>query len=177
MLLKIYVSASWKGDLDEEINTARDLINNDLLMEAVFPEGPSERQVTDEYLKLINDCDILLVILGKFYSSHVENEINHAFKNDIPVLCFVKKCDKENKLVDLISKIRISVVSEDFDVTNLNKEIKKAIMKILTNKFKDHAEIQKQILALISSGRIQVIKPSPSRKDYIDVPKINPYEM
>ena len=40
MLLKIYVSASWKGDLSEEINTAIDLINNDLLMEAVFPEDP-----------------------------------------------------------------------------------------------------------------------------------------
>jgi len=58
----------------------------------------------------------------------------------------------------------------------LKKEVKEAVINLPSEKFKDYIEIEKSILRLISDNRIEIIKPKPLQSEYIDVPRINPFE-
>jgi nucleoside 2-deoxyribosyltransferase len=176
--LRIYVGASWKGDLENEKNEFEELIKSDLLMAPIYPREASTKDVTTDYFKKMNECDLVVVILGSMYSSHVNNEINYAFRNDIPVLCFVKDCDKDKELSEEIINLQTKrIVTMQFKtIEELKKEAKEAIINLLSEKFKDHKEIEKSILKLISDGRIEIIKPKPLQSEYIDIPRINPFE-
>jgi len=176
--LRVYISASWKGDLEKEIITVEELIKLDLYMIPVYPREASIRDVPSDYFKKINECDFLVVILGFLYSKHVSNEINHAFHRKIPVLCFTKDCRKEEELKNEINELQNNrIVTRPFKtIEDLKKELKEAIMNLLSEKFKDCCEIEKSILGLISDGRIEIIKPKPLHGEYEDVSRINPYE-
>ena len=176
--VRVYISASWKGDLDDELRSVEDLIKSDLLMTPIYPAGASIRDVSSDYFKKLNDCNLVVVILGSCYSEHVNNEINYALSNNIPVLCFTKDCEREEKLDEEISKLKDKrIITTPFKVVgDLEKEVKEAIINLLSEKFKDYIEIEKSILRLIYDGRIEIIKPRPLQSEYIGVPRINPFE-
>jgi hypothetical protein len=176
--LRVYISASWKGDLDNEIKAVEKLIKLDLLMFPVYPREASIRDVPSDYFKKMNECDFVVVILGSMYSKHVNNEMNYAFINKIPVLCFIKDCEKDKELDKEICKLKDNrIITRPFKtIEDLKKEVKEGVINLLSEKFKDYIEIEKTILRLISDGRIEIIKPKPLRSEYIEVPRINPFE-
>ena len=176
--LRVYLSVSWKGDLERERKSIEELIQRDLLMFPVYPKEASIRAVPSNYFKKVSECDFVVAILGSRYSKHVSNEINYSFQNKIPVLCFVKDCKKEKKLQEVISKLEENrITTKPFGtIEDLKKEVKEAIISFLSEKFKDYVEIARSILRLIADGRIEIIKPKPFESQYIDVPRINPFE-
>jgi nucleoside 2-deoxyribosyltransferase len=176
--IRVYISTSWKGDLEDERKAVEDLIKSDLLMFPIYPRHASSRDVSSDYFKIMNSCDLVIVILGSCYSEHVNNEINYAFSNNIPVLCFTKDCEREEKLDEEISKLKDKrIITTPFKVVgDLEKEVKEAIINLLSEKFKDYIEIEKSILRLISDGRIETLKLQPLQSEYIGVPRINPFE-
>jgi len=176
--LRVYINVSWKGDLENERRNVERLIKSNLLMIPVYPKQASSRDVPSDYFKKINECDILVAILGSKYSPHVCNEINHALSSKIPVLCFTKQCKKNKELKDEISKLQDNrVVTKSFKtIKELTREVREAIISLLCEKFKDYLEIEKALLKLISDGRIETIKPKPFQTEYRDVRRINPFE-
>lgn len=176
--LRVYISLSWKGDLDNERESVEELIKSELLMIPIYPQEASIRDVPSDYFKKMNECDFVVAIIGSMYSKHVSNEINYGFTNKIPVLCFIKDCEKDRELEEEISKLKDNrIITRPFKIIeDLKKEVKEAIINLLSEKFKDYIEIEKAILRLISDGRIEIIKPKPLRSEYIDVPRINPFE-
>ena len=176
--LRVYISASWKGDLERERKSIEELIQRDLLMFPVYPQEASVGPVPSDYFKKMNECDFVVAILGSRYSKHVNNEINYSLQNEIPVLCFVKDCKKEKRLQEVISKLEDNrITTRSFrTIEDLKKEMKGAIISLLSEKFKDYVEIERSILRLITDGRIGLIKPKPFKSQYIDVPRINPFE-
>jgi len=176
--LRVYISTSWKGDLEDERKAVEELIKSDLLMKTIYPREASIRDVPSDYFKKMNECDFVVVILGSMYSKHVNNEINYAFANKIPVLCFIKNCERDTELEEEISKLQDNrIVTRPFkNIEDLKKEVKEAIINLLSEKFKDYIEIEKSILRLINDGRIEIIKPKPLQSEYIDVLRINPFE-
>jgi nucleoside 2-deoxyribosyltransferase len=177
--LRIYVSSSWKGDLEEERKGVEELIKSDLLMIPVYPQEAAIRDVSSNYFKKVNECDLVIVILGALYSEHVDNEINYAFSNGIPVLCFIKEGEKqEQKLTEIISKLKNQrIIPKLFGTTeDLRQEVKEAVINLLSEKFKDCVQIEKAIVRLINDGRIEILKPKPLRSEYIDVTRVNPFE-
>jgi len=176
--LRVYISVSWKGDLETERKSIEELIQRDLLMFPVYPQEASIGAVPSNYFKKVNECDLVIAILGSRYSKHVNNEINYSFQNKIPVLCFVKDCKKEKKLQEMISKLEDNhITTRPFRIIeDLEKEVKGAIISLLSERFKDCVEIERSILRLITDGRIEIIKPKPFESQYIDVPRINPFE-
>ena len=176
--IRVYISTSWKGDLEDERKAVGELIESDLLMVPSYPQHASSRDVSSNYFKIMNTCDLVVVILGSRYSKNVNNEINHAFSNNIPVLCFTKGCEREEKLEEVLNKLKDKrITTTSFKVVgDLEKEVKEAIINLLSEKFKDYIEIEKSILRLISDGRIEIIKPRPLQSEYIGVPRISPFE-
>ena len=176
--LRVYISASWKGDLENERKSVEELIKSDLLMSPIYPRGSSIRDVPSDYFKKMNECDLVVVILGSRYSKHVNNEINYAFRNKIPVLGFIEDCEKDAELDKEINNLENNrIVTRQFkNIADLKKEVKEAVINLLSEKFKDYIEIEKSILRLISDNRIEIIKPKPLQSEYIDVPRINPFE-
>lgn len=83
-----------------------------------------------------------------------------------------RELDKE------ISKLENNrIVTRPFkNVEDLKKEVKEAVINLLSEKFKDYIEIEKSIFRLISDNRIEIIKPKPLQSEYIGVPRINPFE-
>ena len=176
--IRVYISASWKGDLEDERKAVEELIESDLLMVPIYPQHASSRDVSSDYFKIMNSCDLVVVILGSLYSKDVNNEIEYAFKNKMPVLCFTKDCEKEEELDEEISKLKDRrIITMSFKaIEDLKKEVKEAVITLLSDKFKDYIEIEKSILGLINDGRIEIIKPRPLKSEYTDVPRINPFE-
>ena len=176
--LRVYLSSSWQGDLDDERKAVEKLIESDLLMVPIYPRQASIRDVPSDYFKKMNECDFVVVILGSRYSKHVDNEINYAFNNKMPVLCFIKECKRQKNLKEEISKLKDNrIISRPFKtIEDLIKEVKEAVINLLSEKFKDYIEIEKAILRLISDGRIEIIKPKPIRSEFIDVHRISPFE-
>ena len=176
--LRVYISTSWKGDLERERKTVEKLIELDLLMTPIYPREASVHDVSSDYFKIINKCDLVIVVLGSLYSRHVNNEINHAFRRKMPVLCFEKECKKEKKLEEEISRLKNNriVIMRYKTIEELEKEVKEAIINLLCEKFKDHIKIEKLILRLISDGNIEIVKPTPLDYNYRGVVRINPFE-
>jgi nucleoside 2-deoxyribosyltransferase len=176
--LRVYISSSWKGDVEEERKGVEELIKSEILMIPIYPQGASVRDIPSNYFKKINECDIVVVILGKLYSEHVDNEINYAFNHRIPVLCFIKDCEKEQKIEEVIGKVKDQrIITTSFKtIEDLKTGVKEAIINLICEKFRDFIQIEKSILRLISDGRIEIIKPKPFRSEYINVTRINPFE-
>lgn len=176
--LRVYLSVSWKGDVNKERRGAEAVIRSDLLMEAVYPHQASVRDVTSDYFKLINECQILVAILGSEYSEHVSNEVNYAFAKKIPVLCFVKYCRKDDRVKEEIRKLQNQrIVTKEFrTVASLRRSIKEAVINLISQKYKDCLAIETSILELVNDGRIEILRPPPFEREYRDVRRINPYE-
>lgn len=108
--LRVYISSSWSGDLEDERSAAEDLIKSDLLMFPVYPKHAATRDVPSDYFKIMGECDLVVVILGERYSEHVFNEINYAFRNNMPVLCFKKDCERDGELDEEVGLIETNRV-------------------------------------------------------------------
>ncbi len=176
--LNVFVSASWKGDLEDERKMVEDLIKSDLLMNPIYPREASTRDVPSECFKELNECDLVIAILGSRYSKHVHNEINHAFNSKKSVLCFKKDCERDEELEKVINDLENRIVMKSFKTTEeLKKVVKETIINLLFEKFRDYKEIEKSIIRLINDGRIELISPQPFQSEYIDVRRINPYEL
>jgi len=176
--LRLYISASWKHDLDNEIKITEELVTKDLLMLPVFPRSASSRDLSSDYFKKINECDLIIVILGKNYSENVNNEINYSLNNNKKILCFVKDCERDKKLEEEIIELQNKrIVTKQFkDIEDLKNSLKESVIELLSEKFKDYLEIERTILKLINDGKIEVLKPKSLQSEYINVPRINPFE-
>lgn len=134
--LRVYISYSWKGDLNEERDMVKELVERDLLMYPVVPSGASPTDVTINYLNLVRDSDILVVLLGALYSSHVENEFKFALENDILTLVFIKDCEHEEELKRKIELLYYRVTCKPFKtLDDLKKWLRKRLSKSLQEDF------------------------------------------
>ena len=77
----------------------------------VYPKHAAIRDVPSDYFKIMGDCDLVIVILGERYSEHVNNEINYAFRNKMPVLCFIKDCERDRELDEEVGLIETNRVT------------------------------------------------------------------
>ena len=163
--LRIYISCSWKGDLDNERQTAEKLIKVDLLMSPVYPRLASPDDITSDYCRRLADCDIAIVLLGSKYSENVEKEFRFALTNDIPTLVFQKECEREEKLQEKIENLYRNVTVKSFmNIDQLEKEIKEAIIDCLGTIFRDKREIERAIKPLL---RYAIrYRPKPSEHEY-----------
>lgn len=173
--LRVYISSSWKGDLDDERETVESMVREDLLMHPVYSRG-SDLDITTDYFARLNVCDLVVVLLGSIYSVHVENEFSFALNNEIPTLVFAKDCEREKELGDKIESLyRLLPVIPFKDVFALKKEVKERIIELLGRKFQEHRKIEKAIKPLIGDA-IRITHPKPPESEYKGVPRINPFE-
>lgn len=173
--IRVYISSSWKGDLDTEREAVETLIKEDLLMHPVYSRG-SDLGIIQDYYTRLNVCDLLVVLIGSKFSSHVENEFKFALNNDIPTLVFAKKCNREKKLEDKINSLyRLLPITPFNDVSDLRKVMKERIIELLGRKLQEHRKIEKAIKSLIGDA-IHITHPKPPEVEYKGVPMINPFE-
>lgn len=163
--INVYISCSWKGDLDAEKGAVEELVK-DLLMKPVYPQVSSPLDVISNYFSRLKYCDIAVFLLGSQYSVDVENEFRFALHNDIPALVFRKKCESEKKLQDTIEDLYHFVTITPFKtIAELKKKIKASIIDILGTEFRAHSEVEKVIKKLISDGFIKY-RPKPTESEY-----------
>ena len=173
--LRVYISSSWKGDLDDERETVESMVREDLLMHPVYSRG-SDLEITTDYFARLNLCDLAVVLLGSIYSFHVENEFRFALNNEIPTLVFAKDCEREKELENRIKSLyRLLPVIPFKDVSALKRKVKERIIELLGRKFQEHRKIEKAIKPLIGDA-IHIIHPKPLESGYKGVPRINPFE-
>lgn len=172
--LRVFISYSWKGDLDQERDVVKKIIEEDLLMDTVsFPT--SSINVTLNYLREIKDSDIVVVLLGKFYSSNVENEFCFALEQDIPTLVFIRDSEHENELEKKINDLYRVVKYESFKtLDDLKKAVKEAIIQELTRRLRAHRKIEKTLKPLLGD-EITLYYPKCPQREYKGVPKIYPF--
>jgi len=130
--LRIYISCSWKGDLDDERAVVEDLVRKDLLMHPVYGRS-SELDIVSDYLMRLSDCDIAIVLLGSKYSKHVEKEFIYALNvYEIPTLVFKKNCEREKRLQDKIDSIyHYTSITPFKNKSELKKVVKKELSSLL----------------------------------------------
>lgn len=173
--LKVYLSCSWKKDLDNEKEAVEKLLEEDLLMRPVYGRG-SESDVITDYTSRLDICDITIVLLGSEYSEHVEREFKHSLKNKIPTLVFGKECDRDKKLQKKIESLYRCVSITPFkEVSKLKKKMKEKVIELLSKHFQYHRNIERAIYPII--GReIRCYYPTPPESEYKDVSRINPFQ-
>jgi hypothetical protein len=175
--LKIYISSSWQGDLNEENQIIGPFIESELLFFPAMPRSAAPRDVTSNYFKIILECDFVIAILGSRYSSDVENEVRFANEHNLPTLCFIKDGNKEGELEALIIKIRETAVTKGFNnIDDLKNKVKEGVLTYLAETFRDHKTTEKAMIDLVKDGRIGM-PPPLMQGTYIDVPKFNPFEL
>lgn len=173
--LRVYISSSWKGDLNAERESIERLIKEELLMHPVYSRG-SDLEITSDYFVRLNVCDITVVLLGSKYSWHVENEFRYALDQEISTLVFAKECEREKELEDKIKSLYRVIPTTPFkDVTELRKVVKERIIELLGRKFQEHRKIEKAIKSLIGEA-INITPPKSPEGEYKGVPRINPFE-
>lgn len=173
--LKVYLSCSWKKDLDTEKEAVEKLFKDDLLMHPVYGQG-SESDVTMDYFSRLNLCDITVVLLGSKYSKHVENEFRYSLNNKIPTLVFAKECERDKELQEKIKSLYLLLSITYFkEVSELKEKVKEKVIELLSKHFQYHRNIEKAIYPLIGC-EIRYYYPKPSESEYKDVPRINPFE-
>jgi len=148
----------------------------------VHPKGASPDDVITDYITILRDCDLIIVILGERYSYHVENEFNYAIRNGIDCLLFIKNCEKEEqldkKIKQLYSDSRLITYERFEDLRELETQIKESIMSLLSKRFRSGKKVEKAVLKLISKGDIKLPAKSITPGPYLHgVSRISPYEI
>jgi len=159
--LRVFLSHSDKGDLEDEGKTATKAVK-DLYLHPVHPKGASPDDVVTDYLMTLENCDIVVVILGEKDSPNVQNEFNFAIKNGIDCLMFIKDCEKDEELDKKIEKLySVDVTYCRFD--NLGEfeiEIKKSIINLLSRRFKSGKKMENAVTRFVSEvGVLRFAKP------------------
>jgi len=174
--LRIYISSSWKGDLDDEKGATESLIEKELLMSPVYPSVASPLDITSDYYDRLRVCDIVIVLLGSKYSENVEKEFGFALNNNIPTLGFKKECEHEEALQKKIETLYHIVSLRAFrTVEELKKEVKTSIIDLLGKTFQSNRKIVDAITPLIGS-EIKTYHPKPSEREYKGGILFNPPE-
>ena len=162
--LRVFVSHSEKGDLDEESKRAVKTIKEICLI-PVHPKGASPHDVETDYKNILHDCSIIVVILGRKYSLNVEKEFNYARKNKIDCLLFIKNCRKEKRLKEKIEELYSRFVTYDHfnDLEELETKVKKSIMKLLSERFRSGKRTENVVRKFIHDlDIIEFIEPIES---------------
>jgi len=164
--LRIYISCSWKGDLDDERAVVEDLVRKDLLMHPVYGRS-SELDIVSDYLMRLSDCDIAIVLLGSKYSKHVEKEFIYALNvYEIPTLVFKKNCEREKRLQDKIDSIyHYTSITPFKNKSEFKKVVKERIIELVGRRYKMQLQIEKTIKQMIGS-QIMVNYPKVPETEY-----------
>jgi hypothetical protein len=150
--------------LDEERQAVENLIKKDLLMHPVYGRS-SEYGVVTDYLRRLEICDIVVVILGSRYSEHVETEFKFAINNEIPTFVFEKDCERDKVLQSKIGDLYRSTSTASFsDVTELKRKVKARIIEFLGRTLQDYRDI------------IRKIKPIAGKLSRASLPKLTEIE-
>ena len=177
--LKIFVSSSQKGDLNNEREVAIKLIKKLSFIPVYFESAESTPFSPDTtYFRKIQSSDIVIVLLGELYTPHVENEFRYAVSERIDTLVFIKKCKREEELREKIKSLYFKVTYGEFtDTQELERKLKKSIICLVSQRFRSHKNIEKMINKAISDGDVNLPLTKIGEKEYLqDVYRYSPFE-
>jgi len=163
--LKIFISSSWKGDLDYENKAAAKGIK-DLNLIPITGDGVSNFPPITHCKRKVKEGDILIVILGKKFRSLVQNECNKALQNEIPILGFIKKYKREEderevgeRLINFHGYLKKHITFNNFfEPEDLKKRIIYALIEIISKNFRNFQEIYKKIYNWIIDGPLELTR-------------------
>ena len=99
-------NSSWKGDLKLEFDEIVQLIKS-MKFQPTTGDMGSESSTIIHSIKKVKDSDMLILVLGNFFSEIVQKEYYEALENYIPVLVFIKKnSGREKELTKFIQNIK-----------------------------------------------------------------------
>lgn len=150
--LKIFISSSWQGELnDDNKAVAEEIISLDL--EPITGNGISDFPPILHCHKKVNEGNILIVILGKELRPLVRKECHFALQNYIPILGFIKEVDKDKDLTNYIKYLRRYITYDTFSsIKQLRKKIKFTLIEKISESFRCYQIIYKEIFNWLLDG-------------------------
>lgn len=108
----------------------------------------------------VKNSDILILILGDFFSETVELEYYKALENHIPVLAFVKESsNREEELQNFIKSIKNNLTFSKFSNTkDLRKQFRVNLMGLISERYRYYQSIYKIILNWINNHIFKIPK-------------------
>lgn len=155
--LKIFISSSWKGDLKLEFDEIVQLIKS-MKFQPTTGDMGSESSTIIHSIKKVKISDILILVLGNFFSEIVQKEYYAALENNIPVLVFIKKnTGREQELTKFIQNIKENLTYTEFsELKDFKKSVRQNLINLISEKFRHYQSIHRIILSLISDFTLKI---------------------
>jgi len=159
--LKIFISSSWKDDLiKEELKIIEEDIIPPLFLKPIKSDLGSDDSTKLHSVKVVRNCDIIIIILGEKFSSTVVDEYYEAKDNGIPVLILIKGNPKmESELQGFFKEVSKGKTYKRFnDLDDLKRVLSENLIQLISEKFRHYQEIYKVILPLIENYIVKIPK-------------------
>ena len=141
--LKIFISSSWQGELDDVNRIAIETIYS-LGLQPITGDGVSNFSPILHCSRKVKEGDILIVFLGKELRPIVRRECDTALQNNIPILGFIQKVEKDPVLTKYINFLSKYITYHEFsDVEQLRDNIKYALIENISENFRKYRIIYK----------------------------------
>ncbi|MGI0064759.1 MAG: DUF4062 domain-containing protein [Nitrosopumilaceae archaeon] len=179
--LRIFISGKEDELFNERIITIELIKSFECTPIASENRSASDNPIELEYLKEVRTSHIYIGIFGVKFSSATIQEFDEARKYVIPPLIFIRnlrdKEQREQPLIDFLNKVKepsTGISYKSFNnVVELEKEIRKALSKLLAKRFTGYVDLIKENIDLKSQLREQ-LSATATVSDIIKLKQIEP---
>ena len=185
--LRVFVSSVQK-EMESERLLVSNLIQTDPFLKDVATsvlyekEPASPNSALGECIGLLDGCQVCVLIVGKQYGHFVDDlsithhEYRHAKQKPVPVLAFIKggnEVMREPGVKGLLEELkRDDIKYKRFnDIIELQKEVRAALVKLLSDRYGVHPSAEDNETALQTieaTSRFESERPSRLRWDQLD---------
>lgn len=157
--LKIFISSSWKGDLNQDFDEIVQLIKS-MKFQPTTGDMGSESSTKIHSVLRVKNSDILILVLGKLFSETVQAEYYEALENNIPVLAFIKEnSERDKELTKFILNLKENLTYSEFsELKDLRKSVRYDLINLISEKFRHYQSIHRIFLRWISDYTLKIPK-------------------